>query len=422
MRWLFLEPERRSDVARRERYVRLIDRWWRVFADESKSLIASIDSPEAQLFAERIQERLAQIDSRLCWEIGPGAAGKPHRLVITPETDMELRPLTQTLLERAPELPAWEFYSHRLAESAEMLPHTLEHRVGRVPRDLKAFVEVAGPRKLSVRFVSADFSDTEDDEPAETDCAAAFVAAETLLGEEFVDQWIAFVGVEPADPSDGSTFEILFGRPMPQEGLAPEELREACWKAAQALRDKSPEEPFFRRTASLVWNDVDVPADGHALAALFAPDEAEECAEPIEALDLVAARTLDLELWKAFQQPLFFSASWSRAGETFGRLKLSASAPGRELELDRLARDLDSALKAESLGCVISVGAGERFGYLDVALVNLPTATRRIQAWGREKFANSCIGVDSWLLFHDAYLSGEWIGLAETSAAPRGME
>jgi hypothetical protein len=418
MRWLFLEPERRSDVARRERYVRLIDRWWRVFADESKSLIASIDGPESQLFAERLQERLAQIDSRLCWEIGPGAAGKPHRLVITPETDMELRPLTQTLLERAPDLPGWEFYSHRLAESVDMLPYTLEHRVGRVPRDLKAFVEVAGPRKLSVRFVSADFSETEDEEPAETDCAAAFVAAETLLGEEFVDQWIAFVGVEPVDPTECSAFEILFGRPMPQEGLSPDELREACWQAAQALRDKSPDEPFFRRTPSLIWNDVDVPTNGHALAAFLS----EEDAEPIEAIDLLAARSLDLELWNAFQEPLFFSASWSRAGETFCRLKLSPCAPMRELELDRVGRELDSALKADSLGCVISVGAGERFGYLDVALVNLPAATRKIQAWGRQAVAGSCIGVSSWLLFHDAYLSGEWIGLADDTPAPEGME
>ncbi|HEV7280897.1 MAG TPA: hypothetical protein VGN57_11900 [Pirellulaceae bacterium] len=398
--------------------MRLIDRWWRVFADESKSLAASLDGPEAQLFAERIQERLAQIDSRLCWEIGPGAAGKPHRLVITPETDMDLRPLTQTLLERAPEIPGWEFYSHRLAESPDMLPYTLQHRAGRAPHDLKAFVEVAGPRKLAVRFVSSEFSEAEDDEPAESDCAVAFVAAETLLGEEFVDQWIAFVGVEAADPEERNAYELLFGRPMPREGLSPEELREACWKAALALREKSPELPFFQRIESLAWERVDVPSDGHALAALLA----EEGAEPIEAVDLLDARTLDLELWTAFQEPLFFSASWSRAGETFCRLKLSASAPGCGLELDRLARELDSALKAESLGCVIAVGAGERFGYLDVALVSLPAATRMIQAWGRQSVAGSCIGVDSWLLFHDAYLSGEWIGLADATTAPHGME
>lgn len=418
MRWLFLEPELRSDVARRERFVRLIDRWWRVFADESQALTASLDGPEAQLFAERIQERLAQIDPRLCWEIGPGVAGKSRRLVITPEMDMELRPLTQTLLERAPEVPGWEFYSHRLAENAEMLPATLAHRAGRVPRDLRAFVEIAGPRKLAVRFVSSDFSDCDDDEPEETDCAAAFVAAETLLGEEFVDQWVACVSVEAADLMERSAYELLFGRPMPPEGLAPEELREACWKAAQGLRDRSPEEPFFRRIESLVWTRIDLPANGREIEALLQEDEA----EPIEANDLLAARTLDPELWGAFQEPLFFSASWSRAGETFCRLKLSPSAPSRELELDRLARELDSALKAAALGCVIAVGAGERFGYLDVALVNLSAAAEMVQAWGRRAVAGACIGTNSWLLFHDAYLSGEWIGLAEETPAPEGME
>jgi hypothetical protein len=398
--------------------VRLIDRWWRTFADESKALAASLNSPESQLFAERLQERLAQIDSRLCWEIGPGVAGKPHRLVITPEMDMELRPLTQTLLERAPDVPGWEFYSHRLVESAETLPYTLEHRVGRVPRDLRAFVEIAGPRKLAVRFVSADFTEGDDEEPAETDCAAAFVAAETLLGEEFVDQWIACVSVEAADLTELNAYKLLFGRPMPPEGLAPEELREACWKAAQALRDESPEAPFFRRIGSLAWKTIDLPTNGSEIEALSQEDEA----EPIAASDLLAARTLDPDLWTALEEPLFFSASWSRAGETFCRLKLSPSAPTREMELDRVARELDSALKAASLGCVIAVGAGERFGYLDVALVDLPAATQRIQAWGRQAVAGGCVGTSSWLLFHDAYLAGEWIGLAEETPAPEGME
>lgn len=419
MRWLFLEPERRSDVARRERFVRLIDRWWRTFADESNALMASLDAPEAQLFAERLQERLAQIDARLCWEIGPGAAGKPHRLVITPEANMELRPLTQTLLERAPELPGWEFYSHRLAESAEMLPYTLDHRAGRVPRDLRAFVEVAGPRKLTVRFVSADFSECdEDDEPAESDCAAAFVAAETLLGEEFVDQWIGCVSVDVADHSERNAYELLFRRPMPLEGAAPAALREACWKLAQSLRERSPEEPFFRRTPSLAWTSVDLSAVEKEGEALFPESES----EPIAATDLLAARTLDPELWAAFAEPLFFSASWSRAGETFCRLRLSPSAQSQTLELDRLAREIDSRLKDASLGCVIAVGTGERFGYLDLALVSLPAATETIRVWGRSAVASHCIGVESWLLFHDAYLAGEWIGLAQETPAPEGME
>jgi len=40
--------------------------------------------------------------------------------VITPEAKMHLRPMVQTLIERARKLPGWEFYSYRLAENVSV--------------------------------------------------------------------------------------------------------------------------------------------------------------------------------------------------------------------------------------------------------------------------------------------------------------
>ena len=58
---------------------------------------------------------------------------------------------------------------------------------------------------------------------------------------------------------------------------------------------------------------------------------------------------------------------------------------------------------------------------LDLALVDLPTAAETVRRLGRRAFAGGCIGPASWLLFHDAYLSGEWVGLADDSPPPEGM-
>jgi len=53
------------------------------------------------------------------WEYGPAVRTKGHRLVITPESRKDFRQLVRTILDRAPDLPGWEFYPYRLAEDLE---------------------------------------------------------------------------------------------------------------------------------------------------------------------------------------------------------------------------------------------------------------------------------------------------------------
>ncbi len=77
-----------------------------------------------------MERELNTISQDLMWEYGPAVSGNGHRLVITPEAKMHLRPMVQTLIERARKLPGWEFYSYRLAEDAKMAEQTVSARAG----------------------------------------------------------------------------------------------------------------------------------------------------------------------------------------------------------------------------------------------------------------------------------------------------
>jgi hypothetical protein len=61
------------------------------------------------------------VDKRIMWKFGPGLSKGRHRLVITAETDRELRPLVDFIVANAPEFPRWEFYGYRWPESVEQV-------------------------------------------------------------------------------------------------------------------------------------------------------------------------------------------------------------------------------------------------------------------------------------------------------------
>jgi hypothetical protein len=65
-------------------------------------------------------------------------------------------------------------------------------------------------------------------------------------------------------------------------------------------------------------------------------------------------------------------------------------------------------------GCVIGGGTGLRYSYIDLALANVYAALPLIKT--RLRAGN--INRRSWLLFFDATLAEEWIGIYDDSPAP----
>ena len=108
-----------------------IDAWWEEFAANTDRLTRLFKQEEQWDLPAWMHDHLGVIDGRLCWEYGPAIETRGHRLVITPESTRELRPLAATIIERAPKVPGWEFYRYRPPESAKMAGMTVEARHGR---------------------------------------------------------------------------------------------------------------------------------------------------------------------------------------------------------------------------------------------------------------------------------------------------
>jgi hypothetical protein len=132
-----------------------------------------------------MEDTLQAIHPGLMWEYGNALRGPGHRLVITPESQRFLRPMVRTILERAPKLEAWEFYPYRPAETAEQTIETVKARVGVEITGAVIDAAVVPGRKVDLAFAFPGhrFKD-------ETAMQAAFVATETLMGEQVLDTWI----------------------------------------------------------------------------------------------------------------------------------------------------------------------------------------------------------------------------------------
>ena len=104
--------------------------------------------------------------------------------------------MVETLLERAPSLPDWEFYAYRVPEDVEMAISTVQARTGGDLHGTLVTASVGDHNRIDLCYCSP----ATDRAQAEQN---AFVATETLLGEELLDKWVGGVDVRPL-PGTGS--------------------------------------------------------------------------------------------------------------------------------------------------------------------------------------------------------------------------
>lgn len=130
MRWLFPDPDDREEAAARKKVLARIDRWWEAFAGKTQALGDLFRGKKKWDLPGWMDDHLSAIHPRLMWEYGPAVHAEGHRLVITPESRTHLRPLVKAVLDRAPEIPGWEFYPYRLPESLEGAKAPVEARTG----------------------------------------------------------------------------------------------------------------------------------------------------------------------------------------------------------------------------------------------------------------------------------------------------
>ncbi len=398
MRWLFYDPNDPLEAAQHQSVLASIDRWWREFQSKTDDLDAMFSNRRQWDLPEWMMTHLGAIHPSLMWEFGPALDCEGHRLVITPESDHFLRPLTQTVLQRAPKIAGWEFYGYRLPEDLESAQRTVEARTGGDLKDVQVRVKRGDSHRVDLLFVSPRTTNA-DDEQALND---AFVATETLLGEQCLDQWIGAVEVAP---SQKRGLASMLGISKPVVGLIPlQRLKETVESVIGSILDQLSPQPHFQWIEDAQWTLWEMQ-----------PEEADDY--PAQ-LDLMVGKSAHKDFWSAAHGPgLFYSERFSRCGETFCYVKIDGTS-GLDLQefgdKSEIEDALDATLIEQGLGCHIGGGTGARYSYIDLALTDLNRGIRAV----RERLQQGNIPRRSWILFFDSDLSAEWIGIYDDSPPP----
>lgn len=386
MRWKYYTPgEFPQEDAERDAVRARIDSWWAAFAAKLSELDRLFTNQVEWNLVAWMEQHLQSIEPRLLWEFGPGSAGG-HRLVITPEADHHLRPLVDEILARAPSLSGWSFFPYRRAESVENMNHSVRGRTGVDPVFTGVALTPGAFNRIDLAF---QFPQAFLDTRGGIARSQAFLAGESLLGEDLLTDWVG-------------RLEAVAQAPQP---LPPGAVRRAFMMLAAGQRANIAAQPFLDRLESLAWTEVDLK-----------PKKAEDY---LHRYDLLTAVTCAPDMWRnAHSGDLFWSGRFSRSGEIFCYLKMDRGGPIRRAAVgDRIKTEdaLNAALRPGRLGCVIGGGSGRRYDYIDFALIDVTAAARVI----REVLAQSPLETRrAWIQFFDHTLGAEWIGMRPDSPEP----
>lgn len=401
MRWLFIDPTNRAEMEFRAGLLARMDTWWQTFSAKAASIDAIFSRSSEWDLPAWMHDELGAVDARLMWEFGPALQQKGHRLVITPEAEHGLRPIVHTLIERAPPVAGWEFYEYRLPEKFDAALRATASRTGEDIAGTLFRARVGRGRRIDLTF-SIPFCRDEDDRAA---LHAAFVACECLLGEQPLDERVGTISVVPPRERWLARMMEKLAADDNSPWLPLAKLRETVEYLVAALHDKLPLQPCGEWIEESRWATIELkpqPRDDYPRRS-----------------DLLVAITGALDTWQAAHGGgEFYSACHSRCGETFcyvkidGRNGLSDESPFA----DRGAIEdaLHAALRGQRSGCVTGGGTGLVYSYIDLALTDVSAGISVV----RDALQRGRAPLRSWILFFDATLAGEWVGIYDGTPEP----
>ncbi|MBW3596084.1 MAG: hypothetical protein KY475_02285 [Planctomycetes bacterium] len=400
-RWIFLDPLNPQEAAYRAEMLRRINAWWSEFSGKTDEIDNLFHGQADWDLAEWMQQHLQAIDESLMWEFGPAVRGEGHRLVITPEAQRYLRPLTGAVLSKAPHIDGWEFYGYRLPESEEMALQSVEGRTGGDIAGAMVQAEIGESGRVDLLFCLPHCTDPDNEEQL----SHAFIGAESLLGEQVLDQWIGVIEIEPL--SKGGLLSKLRRKRQkadPAKLVALGQLRSRVESLVSQLVEQLPAAPCHAFVQDAAWT-------GYELQSVEADDYPRR-------EDLLVAITARPDVFEASGGgAAFFSACYSRCDEKFCYVKLDRSdADDGEKYLDRapLEDAINERLASAKLGCVIGGGTGVRYSYSDLALTDLQRGVAAV----RETLRERNVPLRTWIRFFDDELAAEWVGIHGDAPPP----
>jgi hypothetical protein len=169
-----------------------VKRFWQWFSANAEHLKVLYSTSQFEALAGEMNRELDRVEPQLAWEMGAGKK-KPYLLTISAEGNPKLRQIADLMVDRAPALGEWEFYSSRPARPAPravQLPESGE----RFETSKWEFVPFERPERGRLDLVVVD------DQLARSDRESALKAVslylDQLLGEETVESWIGRFSVE----------------------------------------------------------------------------------------------------------------------------------------------------------------------------------------------------------------------------------
>lgn len=327
-----------------------------------------------------MNDNLGRVDRRLMWEFCREGSGT-LRLVITPEVETHLRPMVSRMLSRSPRLPGWTFGQYRVPESPEEGARMVETRTGARFLPKRVSVTRGESNRIDLQFEGAG-------SPAEH----CFIFTEAVCGEEVLDKWIGRLTVSEARDPDAAPIEALC---------------DAVASVRNGILASTPDRP---------WHEVRPTAqDQFDYAILEAVPDARS---DIPFADLITVVTPFAECAMAMRGDSFYSCRFSRFSELFAYVAIPNAAieQGRRAEWrQELEAEMDEAIAPSGLGAVIGGGTGLRLSYVYLALsqpeVAFPALRRALQSAGVHR--------DSCVLFPDADIACEWVGVYPKTRPPK---
>lgn len=382
--WRFYNRKDPEAVRERQQVLDRIDRWWAAFRATIGDFEALFASKKQWDLAAWMQEHLHAVDPALMWEFAAHPDGG-HHLVITPEGQRHLRPLVDTILERAPQVPGWRFFAYRQPETPEMVIEAVKAKTGNDFTGITAYGCIGELQRVDLTYQVPAASGPDDDEALRD----AFLATEALLGEELLDKWVGQITVVPE----------LHGKRL----LPFERFQTTVAALVRSIQDRLPEETYAERTEGAEWSLVQL--------------EPEESDDYPGKADLITCITMNVDWFRATHTGApFYSERFSRRGEKFAFVKIDGSdvEDMRFGDREEIENAIDEALRSAHAGGVIGGGTGLRYSYADLALTDVDggiAAVRRALQAGN-------VPRRSWLLFYDAEWQREWVGVWDNSPPP----
>ncbi len=88
---------------------RRIEEFWRWFSGIARDLSME---PENKDLLQKLDSKVRSLHPAIAWEIGPGERDT-WQLVISPDLDPDLLPVTEAIISHAPTISGWEFHAAR---------------------------------------------------------------------------------------------------------------------------------------------------------------------------------------------------------------------------------------------------------------------------------------------------------------------